>query len=605
MINQKIENLLNLSIDTPEVQRMKSLNLNVGFQQETRTWELIVKYNGSLNKLKETGILVEELIGGYAILTVPEDMVEGLATLQEIEYIEKPKRLFFSVAENKEKSCISPVTERNPFLSGEGTIVAIIDSGIDYTNPGFCKEDGSSRIIALWDQSILPDEEKGLVPPEGFYMGAEFRKEQIDKALKEKDPIKRYQLVPSVDVSGHGTAVAGIAAGNGQNSGGYYAGVAPKSNLLIVKLGILGDSFPRTTELMRALTYVVREAQKQNMPIAINLSFGNTYGAHDGTSLLECFLDKISEMGRTVICVGNGNEGNSNGHVQGRLEGKSGILTNQFSYENQGGNRVFVELAVSSFEPTLNVQLWKNYVDIYRVFLQAPGGEQIEIPIRRLGKVTYRMEQTDVLVYVGEPTPYSIGQEIYFDFLPVNQYIDSGIWTFILEAVEIVTGQYFFYLPSQNARNIGTEFYKPSPEMTMTIPATARRAISVGAYDSNYDSYADFSGRGYVSISKSTIGYAEGSVKPDLVAPGVDIMAPDLLGGFRPVTGTSFAAPFVTGAAALLMEWGIVKKNDLFLYGEKVKAYLQKGARPIRGENIYPNEKVGYGALCVENSLPE
>lgn len=594
MDNQKLENLLNLAIETPESQREKSLNLNVGFQESTRTWELIVKYNGSLEPLTEAGIIVEELVAGYAILTVPENLVDTVAQLDVIEYVEKPKRFFFSVAENKSVSCVLPVTVREPFLSGQGVAIAVIDSGIDYTNPGFRNADGSSRILALWDQTLLPDEAAGFMPPEGFSMGVEFTQEMLDEALRAGSPQETYRLVPSRDVSGHGTAVAGIAAGNG-GTNGYYAGIAPKSSLLVVKLGIPGESFPRTTELMRALTYVVRKAQERNLPLAVNLSFGNTYGAHDGTSLLERFIDNISEIGRSVVCIGNGNEGDSAGHVQGNLADGSSIY---------GRGRVQVELAVSGYQPTLNVQLWKNYVDEYRVLLRSPGGEEVVVPIGTMGKATFRMEQTDLLVYVGEPTPYASSQEIYFDFLPVENYINSGIWTFTLEAVKIVTGQYYFYLPSSSARNPGTGFYRPTPEVTLTIPATARRAISVAAYNSNFDSYAEFSGRGYIYLPRTQGFIAAGGIKPDLAAPGVGIMAPDTSGGFRPVTGTSFAAPFVTGAAALLMEWGIVQKNDLFLYGEKVKAYLQNGARPIRGEAVYPNDRVGYGALCVNSSLP-
>ncbi len=594
MANQKLENLLNLAIETPENLREKSLNLNVGYQESSRTWELIVKYNGSLSALRGAGIIVEELVAGYAILTVPENLVDGLADLDVIEYVEKPKRLFFSVTENKSLSCVLPVTVREPFLSGEGVIMAIIDSGIDYTNPGFRNADGSSRILALWDQTVTPDEAAGLLPPEGFAMGVEFEQARIDEALQAGSTQEAFRLVPSRDVSGHGTAVAGIAAGNGGGNG-YYAGIAPESSLLIVKLGIPGDSFPRTTELMRALTYTVRKAQELNMPVAINLSFGNTYGAHDGTSLLERFLDNISEIGRTVICVGNGNEGDSSGHVQGSFTGSVNI---------SGGNRVQVELAVSAFEPTLNVQLWKNYVDEYRVWLRSPGGEEITVPIGTLGKAAFRMEQTDVLVYVGEPTPYSASQEIYFDFLPVDTYIGAGVWTFTLEAVKVVTGQYYFYLPSNGARNTDTGFYRPTPEMTLTIPATSRRVISVGAYNSTFDAYAEFSGRGYAHNVRTMGIVLAGGVKPDLAAPGVGILAPDTFGGFQPVTGTSFATPFVTGAAALLMEWGIVQGNDRFLYGEKVKAYLQSGAKPIRGETVYPNDRVGYGALCVADSIP-
>ena len=94
------------------------------------------------------------------------------------------------------------------------------------------------------------------------------------------------------------------------------------------------------------------------------------------------------------------------------------------------------------------------------------------------------------------------------------------------------------------------------------------------------------------------------NTKPDLAAPGVNIVTARAGGGHGAYTGTSFAVPLVTGAAALLMEWGIVRGNDPYLYGEKLKAFLQRGARRVRGEEALPNSRVGYGAMCVEDSLP-
>ena len=588
MDNQKLENLLNLALDTPLAQREKSENLNVGYEETTRSWELIVKYNGDLLPLSAAGIGVEELIFGYAILNVPEALIDTVAALPQIEYVEKPKRLFFAVTEGKAASCILPVTIREPYLDGSGVLVAVIDSGIDYTNLHFRNADGSSRILYLWDQTIPPDESLDRYPPEGFLLGTEFDKAQIDRALAAS-PAERYRLLPSVDVSGHGTAVAGIAAGSNRDG---YGGVAPASGLLVVKLGLAGSSsFPRTTELMRALTYAVKKAQELNMPLSVNLSFGNTYGAHDGTSLLERFLDNISEVGRTVISVGSGNEGAAAGHVQGVIAG--GV-----------GNTETIELSVAAYETSLSVQFWKHYVDSYRIRLRSPGGEEEELPIDGFGSRTLRMEGTTVLVYIGEPTPYAVNQEIYFDLLPDASYLTPGVWSFAVETLKSTAGQYYFYLPSAGVRGTDTRFFAPSPQVTLTIPSTAGKVITVGAYDVTYDAYADFSGRGYTYPERSLGLLAAGAVKPDLAAPGVGIIAPDTYGGYAAFTGTSFATPFVAGSAALLMEWGIVRGNDPFLYGEKVKAYLRKGARPLRGETVYPNERVGFGGLCLRDSLP-
>ena len=575
MDSQKNENLLNLALETPVSEREQSLELNVGYDETDRTWEVIVKYHGSLQELTQFGILVEELIAGYAILTVPESQMDILASTEQIEYVEKPKRLFFSDLTGNTASCYAPGSRIYGELTGRGVLVAVIDSGISYWNQDFRKVDGTTRILYLWDQVL----------------GREFDSRQINEALATGSRQQAERLVPSVDTSGHGTAVAGIAAGGGGTGGTAYAGVARESDLLVVRLGTpRADSFPRTTELMRALTYTVNKAIELQMPVAINLSFGNTYGAHNGTSLLERFIDNISEIGRNVICVGSGNEGTSGGHVGGSV--------------TEGTARV--ELVIGNYETGMNVQFWKEYTDRYTVTLVSPTGESLTVDTEQPGKQTYQLGQTRILLYNGEPKPYLTGQEIYFDMLPAGngRYIESGVWSFLLEPIRTVTGNYTFYLPSGTVRSENTRFVRPTPDVTLTIPSTASKVITVGAYEPVYEAYADFSGRGYLYQEQVNSRTADSFIKPDLVAPGVGVMAPDRNNGYSPVSGTSFATPFVTGAAALLMQWGIVEGNDPYLYGEKVKAYLRRGAKPIRGEADLPNARVGYGALCVSESLP-
>ena len=299
-MNQKLEELLQLALQTSEETRERTEELNVGFDGNTRTWELIVKYHGSLDVLKTLNIQVEYLIAGYAVLTVPEQLVDRVVELEEIEYVEKPKRYFYEVEMPTDNSCIAQVTFRDPYLSGAGVLVAVLDSGIDYRLPEFRKRDGSTRILYFWDQTLQPEvqnpdarpdegsDEFVRRPPEGFALGVEFDSVQINRALEAVNLQQQFELLPSVDSSGHGTAVAGIAAGNST----VYQGVAPEADLLIVKLGQPdASSFPRTTEIMRAVTYTINKAIELRMPVVINLSFGNTYGAHDGSSLLERFMD--------------------------------------------------------------------------------------------------------------------------------------------------------------------------------------------------------------------------------------------------------------------------------------------------------------------------
>lgn len=575
MADQKIENLLNLALSASEEEREKSLELDVGYYPVARTWEVIIKYSGTLGQVREIAESVVELSNEFAIVTVREDRLEALAGIEAVEYIEKPKRLFFQVENGRRVSCMTSVQIRPPKLYGTGVLVAIIDSGIDYANLDFRNADGTTRIYALWDQTIPGN------PPEGYVQGTEYTQEKINEALQQENRTERMKIVPSEDRSGHGTAVAGIAAGNGRGSkGARYQGVASESGILVVKLGTpREEGFPRTTELMQAIDYVVKKAQRAGRPVAINISFGNTYGSHTGTSLLERFIADIANLWKSVICIGMGNEGASAGHTAGILK------------ENTEER---IPLAVQMKETAINVQIWKRYHDIVDISLISPAGVQIGPIPEVIGTQRFVVGDTEILLYYGEPSPFHVSQEIFIEFLPKDSYITPGIWQFVLTPRKIVTGEYDLWLPSENVLNRGTAFRYPTERGTLTIPSTSQRVISVGAYDSLTFAYADFSGRGGL----------EGESKPDLVAPGVDITAPTPSGIYQTFTGTSFATPFVSGAAALMMEWGIVRGNDPYLYGEKVKAYLRRGARPLPGFTEYPNPQVGYGALCLRDSLP-
>ncbi|MBD5456258.1 MAG: S8 family peptidase [Lachnospiraceae bacterium] len=598
MASQKLENLLNLALSASESERDDSMQLNIGFSKESRRWELIVKYNGDISRLNSELLQVEELIAGYAIVTIPENLIQIFAQLDEVEYVEKPKRLYFATLQGKQASCIPPVTVREPYLTGRNVLIAVIDSGIDYQSPEFLNRAGGSRIQYLWDQTVIPSENTGN-PPEGFAIGVEFDQAKINEALKSRNP---ESVVPSFDASGHGTAVAAIAAASGNLMAGRFQGAAPESELIVVKLGSPDpDSFPRTTELMRALTYVAKKAVEMGRPLAVNLSFGNTYGSHDGISLLERFIDNVSEIGRTVICVGSGNEGAAGGHVSGSLlERPASNMENLAFIGQYGGVTRRIELNIGTYQPSVSVQLWKEYVDRFQVALISPSGIRTEIDTLRTGMQSFIVEQTKVLLYIGEPSPYSVNQEIYFDFLPVGSYVNAGIWTFVLTSFSPTSGNYDFYLPSSSVLNAATRFFTPTPNKTLTIPSTASKVITVGAYDAAYEAYADFSGRGYPLSSVSGERVNQGSIKPDIAAPGVAVNTIAPGGSLVQVSGTSFATPFVTGSAALLMEWGIVRGNDPYLYGEKVKAYFRRGAKPIRGESVYPNEKVGdYGIIVL------
>mgnify|MGYP001852558547 CR=1 FL=1 len=583
-MSQKVENILNLALEATPEERARSGELDVGYDPEEREWELIVKYSGSLESVRRIASSVTELMNGYAVIVIREDRIDELAGLPEVDFIEKPKSLYFQADVGRQVSCIDTV-QREPYdLSGRGILVGIVDSGIDYENPDFRNEDGSTRIVSLWDQSMPGN------PPAGYAAGSEFTREDINAALEKNTsggfPGLSTGAVLSRDMSGHGTAVAGIAAGNGRGSEGrMYRGAAPEAELIIVKMGTpRPEGFPRTTELMMGVDYVIRKALELRKPVAVNISFGNTYGSHDGTSLVERFLNDISDTWKNVICIGSGNEGTTAGHAAGRAGDEEEVIQ---------------ELAVQEREPALNVQIWKSYVDEMDISIVSPSGERVGPLQEILGPQRFVLGDTELLVYYGEPKPYSVRQEIYISFIPQQSYVDSGVWQIILTPRRIVDGAYQMWLPAQAALNVGTAFLTPDSTTTLTIPSTASLAVTVAAYDARTFSYADFSGRGPAAV------YEGSNVqKPDLAAPGVLVNAPVPGGGYRAFSGTSFAAPFVTGSAALLMEWGIVQGNDPYLYGEKVKAYLRRGARELPGYSEWPNSLLGYGALCVRESLP-
>ena len=626
MIDQKRENLLNLALAATEVERRRVPELSAGYNSYSKTWEVIVQYQGDLAFLEGQGVRVTLLLFSYAILLVPESLMDYVTGLPQITYLEKPKLLYFADAFVRSISCITPVQEGGMGLSGNGVLLACIDSGVDYAHPDFCAPDGTSRIAILWDQTIPGN------PPMGYALGSVYTRRQINEALASSTPEERFALVPSRDVTGHGTAVLGIAAGNGRSSAdAAMRGVAPEATLVVVKLGNPDPAdLPRTSQLLQAVDFCVRYALLVERPLVINLSFGNNYGSHSGQSLLETYLNAVSNLGQHVICIGAGNEGDTGRHYAGNLKSdrkSSGqtqtvratsdpaatsavsaaaartvhtrsALPNPPAVSAAANRAVSVEFQVGAYESSFSLQIWKVYGDEISIELISPGGIRSGTLSSVLGTARLTLGSTELLLFYGMPSPYSQAQEIYLTFQGTGNHlsVENGIWTLRLTPGRLISGSFDLWLPGGNAIGSQTRFFSPTADTTLTIPSTARSAITVGAYDPRLSSYASFSGRGYTRILHE--------IKPDLAAPGVNIPAPRSGGGYASFTGTSFAAPFVSGSAALMMEWGILRGNDPFLYGEKLKAYLIAGAKPIASESEYPNRRVGWGALCLSESLP-
>lgn len=546
-----------ISLGVTDEERRKSPELQAGFSDDGQRVELIVRYVGSIGQLapKYPGTQITELLGGYGIIVTSRQFVDDISAEENIEYVEKPKLLYPDIEVAKAASCITQVQQGadNPYnLTGFGTIVAVIDSGINLKSPEFNGPDGKTRIIDIWDQTTNV-----------IVSGAE-----VEEYISQQGP----QSI-AVDTIGHGNNVTRIACGNN--------GVAMGAEIIVVKMGFsVNSSFPRTTQLMEAVDFCIKRGIAHNKPISINISYGNNYGDHTGTSLLETYIDNVISMWKCVICVGSGNEGSTATHTFGQLT---------------EGVEQSIELAVGAYETSVNVQIWKDYADDFDIEIITPSGENLGRigKYNKINRTTTR--STELITYYGMPSPYSIRQEIYIDMVPVSNYIQYGIWTFRIIPRKVVSGRFDMWLPSEASLNRGTGFTFPEDTMTITIPSTAQSVITVGAYDARSLNSAPFSGVGYVvKVGPAVIS------KPDIAAPGVGIRLDEI----TQVTGTSFATPFVTGSAALLMEWGIVRGNDAYLYGEKVKAYLRKGARSLRGERNTPNDRMGFGALCVRDSLP-
>lgn len=466
-------------------------------------------------------------------------------------------------------------------LKGQGTIVAIIDTGIDYQNPLFRFANGDSRILAIWDQTIQEGE-----PPQDFLFGSEYTQEQINQALQSEAP---YEIVPSRDMDFHGTFMAGIAAGNVDEQADFR-GVAPESYLLIVKLKqakqYLKDYYLinkdavayQENDIMLALRYCLQFALDKDMPLSICLSVGSSQGSHNGESPLEQLLNQIATTRRVAVTVPIGNEGNERLHYSGK------ILRNQ-EYEE-------VEMRVGEGERGFTLELWGDSPDLFSVEFFSPSGEKVpRISVRRGRTAILDFIFDNTLIYVDYRLVESAsGAELIF-----MRFQDPapGIWKIHVYGTNIVYGQYNMWLPIQEFLSADTYFVRSDPNITLTNPSPAAEPISIGFYDSITGAVAAESGRGFTPRN---------AIKPDLIAPGVRVYGPGRRDSYVTRSGSSVAAALVAGVCAQFLTWGVVQGREEYISTSEIKQYLIRGAR--REENVaYPDEQQGFGKVDIYHAL--
>lgn len=606
-INQKLNPALALSLSLDDTKRMESPWLRSGFSPDINTWKLILFYNGSLEEIqKEIPFSFIPLLGKFAILFIQEKYLPAFLAYPQVLYVELSRPIYENALTGIASSCLPDyniITGRNvneTTLTGKGTVIAILDSGVDYTHPDFRNADGSTRILAYWDQS-LPFIHNHFSINNPYNLGIIFSEEDLNQLLTGANNFSFFDsstptalgsasesLSPSEDSSGHGTHIAGICAGNGRVSNGKNQGVAPESSLIVVKLKNDASSvYSDYANLMMAVDFAVRFTNSLFLPLSINISYGSNDGSHTGNSLLELFMEQVSFYGKNIISVATGNEGRTRRHASLNI----GSSLTKSSYKKS------LSFTIAPGERSLYLEIWQVFADDFSYELLAPSGSQSFTFPATPGIYTYMIADTTIYLTINNPTPYQPFRQYFLSFSPNTSFITSGTWTLRITSIptgKIVDGRVQFWLPSKDATNSATGFTTPSSDMTFTIPSTASSVISVSGYDSSLDIFASFSGQGFSNTMYT---------KPDLCAPAVNILSTAPGGGYTIQTGTSMASPFVAGAAALLMQYGIVQGNDPFLYGEKLKAYLWKSARALPAFSEYPNEKIGWGALCVKNTF--
>jgi len=520
------------------------------------------------------------LSGGYIIIYVPEDKVDTIA--QEIGIAPTSSYPLVVGLMGKEALDISGITQvqQQPFLNltGRGVLLGFIDTGIDYTKEAFRYEDDTSKVQFIWDQTADGP------APSGYPFGTEYTNDQINQALKSPDP---FSIVGQRDTVGHGTFLASVAAGREK---GEYMGAAPDAELIVVKLRKAGSFFQNyflvpesqenvfeTGSVMMGIEYILDKAVQLNRPVAICISVGTNLSGHDGFNIFEEYISRISHRPGVTICCAAGDEGNARHHTQGTIAKTGDIQKIQISVGENAGS--FLQ------------SIWNNASDRISIAVTSPTGEVVgRIPAKNGTFFTERLilERSTVKVGYYFPIEGSGSQ------LTSVRIIDAtpGIWTISIYGDIIIDGRYHAWLPITGFVHPSVAYLSPSPNTTVVVPAAATGDITVGAYNSLDKSLYAASSWGPNRLMVSL---------PDLTAPGVEVMGTTITGHGR-MEGTSVAAAVTSGACALLLQWGIVERNEPTLNTYLARAYLIRGCDRDPGLE-YPNYQWGYGRLNLINTF--
>lgn len=463
-------------------------------------------------------------------------------------------------------------------LTGRSVVMAFLDTGISYENPVFRFSDGSSRILAIWDQT-----DQGGKAPEGIGYGSEYIREQINEALLSENP---RSIVPQRDENGHGTAVASVAAGSRLEEGAAFAGAAPDADLVVVKLRpakrYLRDFYQiaagvpaySTDDIMFAVKYVQRFAVPLYQPLVVCLGIGTSLGSHTGGSLLSEYLQSVASRVSHAVVIGGGNEGNTAGHFRSVLE------------EEETKAEIRVGENVRGF----TAELWGTLPAVFRISVRSPGGELIPETDFRLGAsvdYTFVYEKTRVQIdYM--PNEINTGNELILLRFTLPS---PGVWTIGVRGIRSLSGSIFdlWLLPKQFLDG-EVSFLAPDPDVTLTMPSYTEDAVTVTSYNSGNGSFFFRSGRGFSRTGK---------IKPDLAAPGVGVSTVN-----GPYSGGSMAAALTAGAAAQLFQWCVYENNYRRISGRGIRGFLSRGAREERLEE-YPSRLWGYGRLDMRRTFDE